>query len=123
MSRLSSLLWKVGDSIMLALFAFAVIVQFNDPDPFRWVALYALAAAACALSLARRLRWWFPAAITAVSLIWAATLAPRVIGHVRFLDMFGAFEMKSIAIEESREMYGLLLIAVWMVVLSVRRPM
>ena len=112
--------WRILDGIMLVLFTFSVIVQFNDPDPFRWAAMYAAAGVACALSLARRLPWWLPVAIAAVALAWAATLAPRVIGEVRFLDMFGAFEMKSVAIEESREMYGLALIAAWMVVLAVR---
>jgi hypothetical protein len=34
--------------------------------------------------------------------------------------MFGAFEMESAAIEESREMYGLLLVAGWMAVLTLR---
>lgn len=105
---------------MLVLFVFSLVVQFNDPDPFRWAALYALAAAACALSLGRRLRWWFAAVLAALALIWAATLAPRVLAHVRFLDMFGAFEMKTVAIEESREMYGLVLVAVWLALLSVR---
>jgi hypothetical protein len=119
-SRLSARLWTAADSIMLVLFAFSVVVQFNDPDPFRWAALYALAAFACALSIGRRLRWWFAAAVAALALVWAATIAPRVIGHIRFLDMFGAFEMKNVGIEESREMYGLVLIAAWLSVLSVR---
>ena len=34
--------------------------------------------------------------------------------------MFGAFEMRSVGIEESREMYGLLIIAAWMAGLAVR---
>jgi len=112
--------WRILDGIMLVLFTFSVIVQFNDPDPFRWAAMYGIAAVACALSLAGRLPWWLPVAIAAVALVWAATLAPRVIGKVPFLDMFGAFEMQNVAIEESREMYGLVLIAAWMVVLAVR---
>lgn len=118
--RLRARLWTVADSVMLLLFAFAVVVQYNDPDPIRWAVLYALAAVACGLSLARRLRSWFPAALAGVALVWAGTIAPRVIGDVGFLDMFGAFEMESVAIEESREMYGLVLIAGWMTVLSVR---
>jgi hypothetical protein len=105
---------------MLVLFACSVVVQFNDPDPFGWVALYAAAAGACALSLGRRLRWWFPAVVAAAALVWASTIAPRVVGIVPFLEMFGAFEMKSVAIEESRELYGLALTAGWMAVLSVR---
>jgi hypothetical protein len=37
-----------------------------------------------------------------------------VFGKIPFGDMFGAFEMKNTGIEESREMYGLLLVAIWM---------
>jgi hypothetical protein len=116
----SGRLWRIADGIMLVLFLFSVVVQFNDPDPLRWVGIYGLAAVACAASLARTIRWWLPTVVTSVALVWAATLAPGVIGKVRFLDMFGAFEMKSVAVEEAREMYGLVLVAAWMVVLAVR---
>jgi hypothetical protein len=33
--------------------------------------------------------------------------------------MFGAWEMKDTGVEESREMYGLLIVAGWMVVLTI----
>ena len=105
---------------MLVLFGFGALVQINDPDPGRWIAVYALAALACLFSLRRRLHWAFPALLCAVSLIWAATLAPNVVGRVPFGEMFGAFEMKNVGVEESREMYGLLIIAAWMAVLAVR---
>ena len=112
--------WRVGDALMLLLFTFGAVVQVNDPDPVRWIAIYALAAAACLLSLLRRLAWALPAFLCVVAMAWAATLAPRVVGRVPFHDMFGAFEMRNVGIEESREMYGLLIIAAWMIVLAVR---
>jgi hypothetical protein len=105
---------------MLLLFTFGAAVQFNDPDPARWIAIYALAAVACLFSLLRRLHWTLPTLICIVALVWAATLARHVIGRVPFGDMFGAFEMKNVGIEESREMYGLLIIAAWMAVLALR---
>jgi transmembrane protein TMEM220 len=108
---------------MLVLFTLGAAVQLNDPDPVRWIAVYALAAAACLLSLLRRIHWALPALLCAVALTWAATLAPRVVGRVPFRDMFGAFEMRNVGVEESREMYGLLIIAAWMAVLALRaRP-
>ncbi|MDQ3996935.1 MAG: hypothetical protein M3303_07940 [Gemmatimonadota bacterium] len=59
----------------------------------------------------------------AVALAWALTLAPRVVGGVPFREMFGALEMRTVGLEESREMYGLLIIAAWMAVLALRtRP-
>ena len=112
--------WKVADAIFLLMFVFSVVVQVNDPDPVSWMAIYGAAAVACLLSLRSRLPWWFAVITGLIALAWAATIAPRVIGHVRFLDMFAEFEMKDIGVEESREMYGLLLIAGWMAVAAHR---
>jgi len=112
--------WRAADAVMLLLFTLGAVVQLNDPDPVGWFAVYALAAAACLLSLLRRLRWPLPALLCGLALVWAATLAPRVVGRVPFGEMFGAFEMKDVGVEESREMYGLLVIATWMALLAVR---
>ncbi len=115
-----SAVWKVADALFLLMFAFAVVVQVNDPDPLAWMAIYGAAGVASALSLAGRLPWRFAAITGLIALAWAATIAPRVIGQVPFLDMFAEFEMKDIGLEESREMYGLLLIGGWMSVLAHR---
>lgn len=112
--------WRAADAVMLLLFTFGAAVQFNDPDPVRWIAVYGLAAIACLLSLVNRLHWAFPALLCVATLVWSAALAPHVVGRVPFGDMFGAFEMKNVRIEESREMYGLLIIAAWMAVVAVR---
>lgn len=112
--------WKVADAVFLFLFALAVAVQFNDPDPIPWIMIYGAAAAACALSLMGRMPWWFAVATGIVALAWAASIAPRVVGQVPFQAMFAEFEMKDIGVEESREMYGLLLIGGWMALLAHR---
>jgi hypothetical protein len=113
-------LWLAANGLMVLMFAFSVVVQANDPDPWRWMLLYGVATGACLLAFRRGLRWWFPALVGVIALPWSASLAPRVVGSVSFLDMFEEFEMKNVAIEESREMYGLLLVALWMSVLTVR---
>lgn len=118
--RTASTAWRIADIVLLLMFTASVIVQFNDPDPFVWMAMWGAAALATGLALAGRSRWWIPAAVGVIALVWAATIAPRVVGQVPFKDMFGAFEMKSTGIEESREMYGLLMIAGWMLVLTIR---
>jgi hypothetical protein len=112
--------WKVADALFLLLFAFSVVVQINDPDPLAWIAIYGAAAVACLLSLTGRLSWWFAVITGLVALAWAFTIAPRVIGQVPFLDMFAEFEMTDIGVEESREMYGLILIGAWMASLGHR---
>ena len=112
--------WKAADTLFLLMFVFSVIVQVNDPDPVVWMAIYGAAAVACLLSLMGRLPWWFAVVVGVIALAWAATIAPRVIGQVPFLDMFAEFEMKDIGVEESREMYGLLIVGGWMAVLGHR---
>ena len=111
--------WTIANGVMLAAFAFSVVVQINDPDPLAWALIYAAAAVACGLELRRRTRWWWPVVVGAVAVAWGAGLAPRVLGSVPFLSMFEAFEMRDAAIEESREMYGLWMIAAWMAAIMV----
>jgi hypothetical protein len=111
--------WTGANILMLVMFVFSVIVQYNDPDPWVWMPVYGAAAVACGLALAGKLKWWLPALVGVGSIAWAATIAPHVFGQVPFMDMFSAWEMKNTGIEESREMYGLLIVAVWMIVLTV----
>jgi hypothetical protein len=107
---------------MALLFLLGAAVQYNDPDPLRWIAIYAAAAVACALGAARRLPRWLPIVTGATALISAVTLAPGAFPNVRIPEMFAAWEMANTRIEEAREMYGLLLIAIYMGVLALTRP-
>ena len=106
---------------MSSLFAFAAAVQFNDPDPLRWIAIY---GAACALSLVVffRRRVWPAAALTVcvVAVAWAALIAFGGPAVSEYRRMFDAWEMKSPSVEEAREASGLLIVAVWMIVLLIR---
>jgi hypothetical protein len=43
--------------LMAALFGLSAVLQYNDPDPLSWIALYAAAAAACVLWGLRRATW------------------------------------------------------------------
>jgi hypothetical protein len=65
---------------------------------------------------------WRPAfiAVAVVALTWAALIALVGPGVSDYGHMFEAWEMKSPAVEEAREASGLLIVAVWMVVLFVR---
>lgn len=110
---------RVLTGLMGILFVFAAAVQYNDPDPIRWMAIYGLAALACGLALAGRLPRWAPVVVGLAALVWAATLAPRVVGRVSLGDLFESYAMKSEPVEEAREMGGLLIVAGWMAVLAV----
>ena len=113
-NRRRGLGWTVANVVAALMFAASVAVQYNDPDPLPWMAIYGGAAIIALLEISHRVRPVFPALLSLTALGWAATIAPRVIWKVPFAEMFGAFEMKNVGIEESREMYGLLLVALWM---------
>jgi hypothetical protein len=106
---------------MALLFAFAAALQFNDHDPFQWIAIY---TAACALSLVmyfrRRVLPATTLAVLVIALVWAAMIASGGPGVFEYAHMFDAWEMKSPSVEEAREASGLLIVAVWMIVLLIR---
>jgi hypothetical protein len=118
------MLWAVRilTAIMGVYFVFAVVMQYNDPDPVQWMAIYGAAALGCALALFGRARWWFLVGVAVVAAVWAATLAPAVIGHVAPRDLFAPAGMLAPAVEEAREMLGLIIVAVWMIMLAVTAP-
>ncbi len=110
--------WTATNVVMLLLFVGSALLQFNDPDPFAWTAVYAASAVMCGVELTGRLRAVYPMLLALTALAWAATIAPRVLGKVPFGAMFAEFEMHDLGVEESREMYGLVIVAVWMAVLA-----
>ena len=110
---------KAANRLMAILFLIAVAVQYNDPDPIQWMAMYGLAAFACLLALAGRLPRLLPLLVGLVAIAWAATLAPGVIGQVRLSELFESYAMKSAPVEEAREMGGLLIVTAWMAVLAI----
>jgi hypothetical protein len=109
---------RAVNAVVAALFAAGAALQWNDPDPARWMALY---GAACAISLmaarGRPPRRVVPAALAGIAIAWAVAVGVRV-GGDSYLHMFDAWEMRTPAIEEARETSGLLIVAGWMVVIA-----
>ena len=113
---------RIANSVMFLVFLLCVAVQYNDPDPARWMTIYGLAAAACVLYRFRRLRWLFPAAVGAGALVWAALIVVHLVGKsIPMQEVFGTMRMTTEPVEEAREMGGLLIVSFWMVVLTVKR--
>lgn len=102
---------------MLALFAFSAILQFNDPDAPVWIAIYAAAAVTSGLELRRSTPVWLPGMLALFAIVWALSLAPRA-HDVPFGALFAEWEMKDVHVEEAREMYGLTIVAVWMIAIA-----
>jgi len=118
-------LFNIFNIVMALVFLVFVAVQYNDPDPLRWIAMYSAAALVCVLSAMHKAHYLMMVLIGLISLVWAAMLAPDVIGKVSFGELFASMQMKSVAVELGRETGGLLIVFLWMAVLTVvlrRRP-
>lgn len=117
---------RVADGVMALLFFASAAVQYNDPDPLRWMAVYLAAAGVSAVSA-----WKAPAAartpvvasaavVGVVAAVWAATILPRVVGTPGFPTFRFGHGMENDAIEETRELGGLVITATWMAVVAAR---
>ena len=115
------MVFRIVNGIMALLFALSVAVQFNDPDPVRWMAIY---GAALAVTLTVVIRGSVPliapGLVGAVALAWAVYWAASSgVPPELYRRMFDAWEMKNEAVEEAREASGLLIVAVWMAVVAI----
>ena len=101
--------------VMAALYAVSVALQYNDPDPLRWMAIYGAAAVASAMLPARR--WAIPLALATAgaAVLWAALLFPELWGKVGFTDLWRKMSEKGGAVEVEREVGGLIIVAGWLV--------
>lgn len=114
---------RIASLLMTALFLLGAGVQFNDPDPWGWIAIYlAAAGVSAAFGLGRRVPRWAPLALVALAVAWGVALAVRVPELGIYGRMFDAWEMASVTVEEAREASGLFIIAAWMAVLAWRSP-
>jgi hypothetical protein len=106
--------------MMAALFLFAALLQYNDPDPARWMAIYAAAMFVSGYAAWRgSVPSWAPLAVALIALIWGLDWSTDVPGLETYTHMFDSWEMKNAAVEEARETGGLLIVTGWMLTLTV----
>jgi hypothetical protein len=104
---------------MTALLTLAAVVQVNDPDPLRWMAMYGIAAAISAYAaITSRVPRVAATLLGAVAVAWAVSIAATGPRLDEYLRMFDGWEMRSAPIEEAREVSGLVIVAAWMIVLA-----
>ena len=99
------------DGLMTLLFALAIAVQYNDPDPLYWMLLYTPAALLSGLALAGRFRLRPTLLACGVYLVLALHAAPAFFQARP--ESFNAWRMGTLADEEVREAAGILLCALW----------
>lgn len=111
---------QLGINLVFAMvFALGAAVQYNDPDPLQWICIY-LAAALSSVAWGRIRRIWAMAAlVAAAALVWAVWIGFEMSEWVRPDHMFEPMESRGGAVEQSRELWGLALIAGWMLWLAI----
>jgi hypothetical protein len=110
---------KIANHFRAAGFLFSVIVQYNGPDPIRWMLIYGAACLCCVLFIPGKYIWPLFAVMTMLAAIPAAVMIPQVAGKAAFGELFEAFEIRDARVEAAREMGGLLIAAAWLLVLTI----
>ncbi len=69
------MIFRIVNGVMALLFAVAVAVQYNDPDPIRWMAIYGAASIVTLMTAARGRAPVFAAAVVGgIALAWGVVL-------------------------------------------------
>ena len=113
------MLYKLLCAAMVIVFLLAAGVQLNDPDPSLWIVLYLSAVALTILHVLRRAPL---VVIVILTLVYGAGVA--YLSH-RFpdtsLQAFKSVGMSSIVEEEVRELWGLVILTGWSLIMLVRQ--
>lgn len=110
--------FRIASYVMGALLVFCVALQYNDPDPIRWMAMYGAAAIVALLLPAKKQLVPAGYLVAAVALVWGAYLLYDVWGRMEVPDLINKMSEKGGAVEEGRESGGLAIAAVWLVFAS-----
>ena len=111
---------RILNGLFAVAFLLSATVQWNDPDPLRWIAMYLAAFAACVAWELQRLPRAVPIAIGVAALAWAAMIASGTSLSAPVGEALTDWHMHAGGSEELRESLGLVIVAVWMVVLAVK---
>jgi len=108
---------KRVQAVVAACFLLAAALQYNDPDPYVWVAVYGAAGLVTWLQR-RQPRRRIPALLVgSLAAIWALSLLPEAQG-VGLFDLPRPMHTKGGAVEAGREIGGLSVVAIWMFALA-----
>lgn len=110
---------RVVSVVMLILLLLCVAVQYNDPDGPVWMLIYGYGTVVTALAVAKRYTVF--AAVGFVGYLagffyWLPGIVVDNPSHI-LTDL----QMGHQGVEEAREAFGLLIAAVWMLVLAIVR--
>lgn len=107
---------KVTNRILILFFLLAALLQYNDPDPFIWIALYIYGAILCFLAIKGKFHFIFYTIGLAVYLSYAAYLFFDANGVLAWIQEHHAENIAESMkadkpwIEETREFFGLMIL-------------
>lgn len=104
--------------LMIAVFVLAVIVQYNDAQPFRWMLIYGAACLICILFALNKLHWIAASSVVFISGVWALLKIPQLTVP-GFQRMFDDVYMTQTGVEAAREFLGLIIIFIWVTTLAI----
>lgn len=106
-------------AVFAILFALCVALQYNDPDPFEWIAIYGFAMLVSVAFAAGRPLRFTGFSVALIALVWAAYLVPGFWGKLDSAgQLVATMKAEQPQIELAREFGGLLIVALVMVVLG-----
>lgn len=109
---------RIVSAVMALLFAWSVELQWNDPDPVQWMAIYGAAMVLAGWFVwKKQVPWIWPVLVAIVAAAWAGTLLPGVLREAEWGDLVKTMKHENHA-EEARELGGLSIVAVWNGVLA-----
>jgi hypothetical protein len=103
--------------LMIAIFALAAIVQYNDVNAIRWMLVYGAAFIISLRYAMGKMHWATATALAGVCIIWALFKIPDLTTE-GFFHMMDEVRMIQTGVEAAREFLGLLFIAGWMTTLT-----
>ncbi len=100
---------KIINGILAALFLLFAIVQYNDPDPWLWIALYGFVAIVSLMAVFKQYYRWVILGGIVVCLIGMLLLLPDFINWINTgaESITGSMKAESPHIELTREFLGL----------------
>ena len=111
----------ICNAIFLIIYLLSAAVQYNDTDAILWAAMYLAAAGMCAMQFRKNPPRWLPRSLLLISVVGTGALLPGIVGQVSLREIFASISMQTRAVEEAREIGGLLLVGLWAGVLSYRQ--
>jgi len=106
--------FEIASWMMAALFGVCVALQYNDPDPFRWMVAYGIGAVVAALIPRKKPAAGLGVVVGLVAITWALYLVYKTWGVIAVTDLPSKMSEKGGAVEEGREAGGLAIMGVWL---------